>query len=189
MKKCNKCLIEQDENQFSIRVDGRCSTWCKTCVRENSRKWYAENTERSNAARKKYYEENKEKTLAKTKEYYLRNYERVRERANERNRTPQARKKQNEQVKKWAKENKEKVALNVFKYRERNPEKVYAHQAVMWAVRLNVLKKPDECEKCKRIVKLQGHHEDYSKPLEVQWLCKICHNHVHDKLLDVNPKE
>jgi hypothetical protein len=189
MKKCTKCLIEQELIEFPSSKKGRLYTWCKACIRENSRKWYAANTERSNATRKKYYEQNREKTLAKTKEWYLKNYERIRKRANERNRNPEARKKQNEAVKKWARERKEKVAANVLKYRRNNPEKCYATQAVMWAVRLGVLKKPNECGKCMRVVKLQGHHEDYSKPLDVQWVCKICHNHIHNKLLDVNPRE
>jgi hypothetical protein len=33
---------------------------------------------------------------------------------------------------------------------------------------------PQSCEKC-GTEKAQKHHEDYSKPLEVRWLCKACH--------------
>lgn len=28
---------------------------------------------------------------------------------------------------------------------------------------------------------LDGHHEDYSKPLEVIWLCRICHKKEHNR--------
>ncbi len=35
--------------------------------------------------------------------------------------------------------------------------------------------KPNKCEMCKRIKPLDGHHEDYSKPLEVKWICRQCH--------------
>ena len=29
------------------------------------------------------------------------------------------------------------------------------------------------------VVKVQAHHEDYTKPLEVTWLCSACHAKVH----------
>ena len=189
MKKCTKCLIEQEESEFSIRVDGRCSTWCKECVRINSRKWYALNKERSDANRKKYYQENIERKLEKSRERYLKYYGVIRRRANARNRTPEEREKKNEYAKNWCKQNKDKLNKRLAKWKRDNKEKAYAHQAILWAVRLGMIKKPEKCEICERIVKLQGHHDDYKKPLVVRWVCKICHNHLHNKLLDVNPKE
>lgn len=39
-----------------------------------------------------------------------------------------------------------------------------------------LIKKP--CEKCGE-PKAQMHHEDYSKPLEVVWLCRPCHMQTH----------
>jgi hypothetical protein len=41
--------------------------------------------------------------------------------------------------------------------------------------------KPNKCEKCKRTCKPQGHHEDYSKPFEVEWLCAKCHGKRHGR--------
>jgi hypothetical protein len=36
------------------------------------------------------------------------------------------------------------------------------------------------CEACGRTTtRLCGHHEDYSKPLEVIWLCMRCHRYIH----------
>ena len=40
------------------------------------------------------------------------------------------------------------------------------------------LAKPGACERCGKVGKLLGHHADYSKPLEVQWLCHVCHGIV-----------
>ena len=37
------------------------------------------------------------------------------------------------------------------------------------------IKKPLRCEACSKRHKLTAHHEDYSKPLEVEWLCYECH--------------
>jgi len=35
--------------------------------------------------------------------------------------------------------------------------------------------KPTNCSQCGKIRKLTAHHPDYSKPIEVLWLCYECH--------------
>lgn len=35
------------------------------------------------------------------------------------------------------------------------------------------------CEVCASKVNIQMHHENYSKPLEVNWLCVECHTDLH----------
>lgn len=55
------------------------------------------------------------------------------------------------------------------KHRAAHPDRARARQAVNNAVRDGrLIKLP--CETCGD-PKSQGHHEDYSKPLEVRWLC------------------
>lgn len=62
-----------------------------------------------------------------------------------------------------------------------NPEKYQATTMVNNAIRDGRLfKKP--CEVCDNL-DVHAHHEDYSKPLEVRWLCKDHHMHEHDKNL------
>ena len=62
--------------------------------------------------------------------------------------------------------------------REKCPEKHRAHQIVKRAVRNGTLvKSPCTC----RVEKVLGHHEDYSKPLEVIWMCTECHTKLHVK--------
>ncbi len=47
------------------------------------------------------------------------------------------------------------------------------------AVRDGILVNPLWCESCNEYLPLQKHHEDYSKPLEVEWLCQQCHSRLH----------
>jgi hypothetical protein len=37
---------------------------------------------------------------------------------------------------------------------------------------------PQPCEYCGD-TKVQKHHEDYDKPLDVKWLCQPCHVNLH----------
>lgn len=62
-------------------------------------------------------------------------------------------------------------------WQKRNPEKRKAHHAVSNAIRDGKLVK-GPCEKCGS-TKVQAHHDDYSKPLEVRWLCIKDHNAEH----------
>jgi hypothetical protein len=38
------------------------------------------------------------------------------------------------------------------------------------------------CERCGSSENVEGHHPDYSKPLEVEWLCRSCHKAHHGAL-------
>ena len=67
-----------------------------------------------------------------------------------------------------------------------NPIKRKARTAVGNAVRDGRLDKPDQCEECDSTFRVEGHHDDYSKPLEVRWLCSVCHKQWHLKNGDEN---
>lgn len=61
--------------------------------------------------------------------------------------------------------------------KSRHPEKYYARRALRRAVKSGkLIRQP--CENCGE-PKSHGHHPDYSKPLEVIWLCDPCHRAVH----------
>ena len=67
------------------------------------------------------------------------------------------------------------------KYRERNPLKAKARSLVRTALRNGSLIRPDKCLNCSKECIPEAHHYDYSKPLEVEWLCKQCHENTHHK--------
>ncbi len=64
-----------------------------------------------------------------------------------------------------------------------HPDKRAAHVALGNAVRDRRVSKPDACGRCLRDdVRIEGHHRDYAKPLEVEWLCCRCHRREHAEL-------
>lgn len=103
---------------------------------------------------------------------------------------------------KWAKENSERrneISRNYFKnnknahvsivreYRKNNPIKRSAHNKVAIAVKNGELIKPMSCECCGVFTDtLHAHHCDYSKPLDVNWLCVQCHNDWHKNNTAIN---
>lgn len=71
-----------------------------------------------------------------------------------------------------------------FRERERSakllhPERTRARELVQRAVKSGALIRPERCSRCNREGKITGHHPDYSKPLDVIWLCHPCHAQEH----------
>ena len=62
-------------------------------------------------------------------------------------------------------------------WRKRNPEKSSAHKKVSIAIANGKIQKAP-CEVCGN-TESQAHHDDYSKPLDVRWLCAEHHSEHH----------
>ena len=54
-----------------------------------------------------------------------------------------------------------------------------ARNILNYNLRMGRITKPENCEKCGKPLPLEAHHEDYSKPLEINWLCRTCHSVIH----------
>lgn len=70
--------------------------------------------------------------------------------------------------------------------RESGPKKrprtdeVRAREAVKYALRVGKLVRPSTCSRCERAdVPIQAHHPDYTRRLDVVWICKWCHEAEH----------
>ena len=79
----------------------------------------------------------------------------------------------------WRRKHREKHNEYHRKWREKNREKVRAHSRFKYAVKTGKVNR-EPCEVCGD-ENSHGHHEDYSKPLEVRWLCLKHHFGEHKK--------
>src|SRR5579863_4448428 len=63
-----------------------------------------------------------------------------------------------------------------------SPEQCRAWRKIHNAIRFGNLVRPKTCFKCGRSPgRIEAHHSDYSKLLEVEWLCSRCHTAIHKK--------
>lgn len=117
----------------------------------------------------------KECAKKRSLEWRLKNPDRVRENNRVRNQLPESKAYQ----KMWivSPAGKASHARTVQKWRIKNRNKCRAHKKLNNAIiRGDITRLP--CEKC-GAVKVDAHHDDYSKPLEVRWLCRKHHIEHH----------
>lgn len=116
---------------------------------------------------------------SRVEKHRLLNLEKVRKYDRVRGRTP----KRLELNKKASKKYRAEKRLYGLRWLERNPEKRAAHIILGNAIRDGrAFKLP--CEVCGN-VKSEAHHDDYTKPLQVKWLCRKHHAEIHRKYKEV----
>ena len=88
--------------------------------------------------------------------------------------------KETERLLNWRKKNREHVNAQALRYQQTEIGKIRksAHDKVYRAIRTGKLNK-QPCEICGE--NAHAHHEDYAKPLEVNWLCRSHHAERHQK--------
>jgi len=64
-------------------------------------------------------------------------------------------------------------------YRSRNRIKRNASALLRRTMIRDGISRPTHCDECRRECRPEGHHDDYSKPLDVRWLCRLCHKKWH----------
>jgi len=78
------------------------------------------------------------------------------------------------------------ASLRQRKWQLHNPEKTECHQKFKYALKKGILIRANTCSACGINCKPNGHHPDYSKPLEVIWLCVGCHKKEHKRIKVLN---
>ncbi len=196
MKKCRKCDQEKELNQFhkwARGKDGLCH-YCKECIskdrkdnleknglqiRQRRKELREKNPESIKISAKKSYEKHKEKILEKAHKYVEKNRQLI----NIKQRIYYKKNRKIINAKENAKLATEKGKKHSRDYYYKTQEifriKRNARNKLRYAVRLGKIMKAEFCEKCLEKRKLHGHHEDYSKPLEVIWVCNYCHKEIH----------
>lgn len=67
------------------------------------------------------------------------------------------------------------------RYRQAHRDRERAHRMANRAIATGKLT-PKPCERCGFALGVHAHHEDYSKPLDVNWLCTKCHGERHREI-------
>ncbi len=81
----------------------------------------------------------------------------------------------------WRDANPEQAQAIKDRWVKKNRDKRHAHAALEYALRIGKITRGTECARCGATTALEAHHEDYSKPLDVEWLCLPCHGETRHK--------
>jgi len=158
---CTVCNIEKHFDEFGNSKKGKWGKreFCKDCKRIKDREYERKNPDKMTAKHDRWAKKNKLHLLEYNRKRYEQNPDLYKKRCIE-----YRKRKNNEPVKRYK-----------YKY----PHKKRAHLYVELAIEYGHLLRPEKCSKCGIACKPDGHHEDYSKPLEIIWLCRKCHGFVH----------
>ena len=61
------------------------------------------------------------------------------------------------------------------RFPESTPEARRAYAAIQRALANGTLRRPENCEACRKLCKPDAAHFNYAEPLRVRWLCRPCH--------------
>lgn len=182
MRKCTRCEIEKEEIEYEVRKNRKTgfNGVCKQCVNDRRKEAKQKNPDVYKKTAKKSYLKHREERIRKNGIWQKENAEKV----NELHRDWYAKNKDEliekrrerttyEQKKKW---NENQKSLEDYARKHR------AHCLLNKYIGQGKIIKPERCQICDSKRKIEGHHHDYDKPLEVIWVCRACHAAIHRRL-------
>ena len=175
-KICGKCKMAKMLSEFGKSKRDGYQSWCKACRRE----WLAqyEETEHYKEYRKVYNEVYRRRPgVAERRKAYDSRPENVEKKRLYRQANKESTKGYNEEY-----SQRPEVMARRKVYRQRPDVKVkyFARSYLGHAIRAGRITR-QTCVVCGN-EKAHGHHEDYSKPLAVIWLCSKCHTDLHSEV-------
>jgi hypothetical protein len=122
--------------------------------------YYRQNKKKIRSYYSQWLKKNKDKVKVLQRKWYLNNKKRL-----------------NQKSKRYFIQNKDKCQLKHKSYYEKFPDRKKAHLKTRNAIVKGLLIRPKACSTigCTSKGRIDAHHEDYSKPLEVRWLCTFHH--------------
>lgn len=181
MKKCSKCGVEKDESEFWIRSSRKCgyASSCKPCCKEKRSRSNPEIREKLNSYRREYYKENSEKLIEVSRKFRKEQRERYNEIQRNsywKNRDSIIQKRKEKGCNAYSKTNRDKKYEDPF-FRKKHICRVILNRAV----KDKKILKSEFCQICGSKGRIEGHHHDYDKPLEIIWVCRKCHIKIDPK--------
>lgn len=176
-KICSKCMQVKSITDFTRRLNRPCGVRasCRACnakemrlrrrsnpelFRRRRREFYWRHREQEIKDTKRWQKENPEKVLAQQRRYYDENRDKLLAKAKLRYASYREHRK-----------------ISDKRWKTKNKYKIQAHSKLRTALLANRVNKKS-CEVCGE-VKVHAHHDDYSKPLNVKWLCSKHHGELH----------
>jgi hypothetical protein len=148
VKRCGRCTEVKPVDQFYRLKSGYLHGYCRPCVTESCREWRRAN---------------RDKVLEVERRRRVKDAERIAE-----------------QTRQWRADHPETTLAAIRRWEAKNPDRIRmvrrAMDAVQRALKRGDLSRPAICEACgAQHRQITAAHHDYSRPLDVRWLCRPCH--------------
>lgn len=171
-KICTGCKQEKQFEEYGKDKNAKdgLNQKCKECCRkrDKNRNRSEKSIEKIKEYKSEWQKKNRKLLNERLRQRYAENIEESRSQARERavryRKTKEYQSKKNEYDR---------------KYRKVNPEKARAKDKIKHAIKTGKLIRSPICQICQKKCDTHGHHKDYSKPLDVIWLCPTCHISYH----------